>query len=115
GSSGSSGSSSSSATYAGDLTYYAVGLGACGWDDSGKDRTANIVAISHLLMGTQSNGNPYCGRTISISANGKTVQAVVNDKCMGCELAAIDSSEKVFLELFGDLGVGRSEVKWWFN
>jgi hypothetical protein len=77
-------------TKTGDLTYYTVGLGACGEDDSGKDNTENIVALSHLLMGTQSNGNPFCGKTITISYGGKQVVATVKDKCMGCALNNID-------------------------
>jgi hypothetical protein len=74
----------------GDLTYYTVGMGACGEDDTGKDETENIVALSHLLMGTVSNGNPMCGKTITISSGGKTVVATVKDKCMGCAIDAID-------------------------
>jgi hypothetical protein len=76
----------------GDLTYYTVGLGACGEDDSGKDESENIVALSHLLMGTQSNGNPYCGKTITISYGGKQVVATVKDKCMGCDIDNIDGA-----------------------
>ncbi|TQN69310.1 Allergen Asp f 7-like protein [Colletotrichum shisoi] len=98
----------------GDLTYYAVGLGACGEDDSGKDQTENIVAISHLVMGAQSNGNPYCGRKVKISVNGKTTTATVRDKCMGCKAEDIDVSEKCFLEMFDSLGVGRQTVEWSF-
>ncbi|CAK7238802.1 MAG: hypothetical protein STHCBS139747_000221 [Sporothrix thermara] len=112
----SSGSSSpSGSTFTGDMTYYTVGLGACGNDQTGDDMTENIVAISVDQMGSQSNGNPMCGQTITISANGKTTTATVQDKCMGCASGAIDVSEKVFLAIFGDLGVGRSEVTWWFN
>lgn len=101
--------------YAGDLTYYDLGLGACGWDDSGKDNSENIVALSHLLMGTQSNGNPYCGKSITVSYNGKTVKGVVRDKCMGCALDAIDCSKNMFLELFGTLDGGRHKVEWWLD
>ena len=101
--------------YHGDLTHYTVGLGACGFDDGGKDRSENIVALSHLLMGTQSNGNPYCDKTVTITANGKSITGVVRDKCMGCAMENIDVSEKMFLELFGDLGVGRDTVTWHFN
>jgi type IV secretory pathway VirB10-like protein len=108
-------SAPSGASRTGDLTFYALGLGACGFNDGGKDQTDNIVALSHLEMGEQSNGNPYCGKTISISANGKTIQAIVRDKCMGCEKDNIDVSEHAFKELFGDLGVGRSTVNWWYN
>lgn len=114
-SSDSGSSSAPSDSHSGDLTYYDVGLGACGFDDTGKDNSDNIVALSHLLMGTQSNGNPMCGQTITVSANGKEVVCTVRDKCMGCEPEAIDVSKAAFLELFGSLTAGRTEVKWWFN
>ncbi|OHW94581.1 allergen asp f7 [Colletotrichum incanum] len=113
-SSGSSSGSSGGDVHSGDLTYYAVGLGACGEDDSGKDRTENIVAISHLVMGAQSNGNPYCGKKVKITVNGKTTTATVRDKCMGCKAEDIDVSEKCFLEMFDSLGVGRQTVEWSF-
>ncbi|KAK4463463.1 putative allergen asp f7 protein [Cladorrhinum samala] len=112
---GNSGGGAPASSHNGDLTYYAVGLGACGYDDTGKDHSENIVAVSHLLMGTQSNGNPYCGKTITVSNGVKTVQATVRDKCMGCAMEAIDGTEKMFVELFGSLDVGRGTVKWWFN
>ncbi|KAK7416469.1 hypothetical protein QQX98_005173 [Neonectria punicea] len=108
-------SSGSSESHSGELTYYTVGPGACGPDDSGKDNTDNIVALSHLLMGTRSNDNPMCGQTITIKVGSKTATATVRDKCMGCEYDAIDVSEKVFKALFGSLDKGRSEVEWWFN
>ena len=110
-----SGSSGGSASYSGDLTYYAVGMGSCGIDDSGKDQTDNIVAVSAALMGAQSNGNPMCGKTITVKANGKTVQALVHDKCPGCAASDIDGTEKMFKELFGSLDVGRGKIEWWFN
>lgn len=109
------GGNSSGQTYSGDMTYYTVGMGACGENDTGKDDSENIVALSHELMGTQSNGNPYCGRTITISYNGKTTTAICRDKCMGCGIDEIDVSTKAFLEIFGDLGVGRHTVDWWFS
>ncbi|KAL1865655.1 hypothetical protein VTK73DRAFT_5101 [Phialemonium thermophilum] len=106
---------SGSSSYEGDLTYYTLGMGACGYDDSGKDMTTNIVAISHLLMGEQSNGNPMCGKTISISSGGKTITATVRDKCMGCATYDIDVSEAAFVDLLGSTDVGRKTVSWWFN
>ncbi|PHH67757.1 hypothetical protein CDD83_6428 [Cordyceps sp. RAO-2017] len=90
-------------------------MGACGFDDSGKDNSDNIVAISKDKMGTQSNGNPMCGQTITIHANGKTCKATVRDKCMGCAANNIDVSEKVFKELYGSLDGGRMPVSWSFD
>lgn len=101
--------------YNGDLTWYTIGLGACGEDDSGRDNSVQIVALSYLLMGSQSTDNPFCNRTITISANGKTTQAIVKDKCMGCAQTAIDVSQLTFQNIWGDLGIGRKSVTWWFN
>lgn len=111
----SSSGGSGSGDKTGDLTYYAVGLGACGDDDSGKDNSANIVALSKDLMGPVSNGNQYCGKSITIYANGKSVTATVRDKCMGCKTNDLDVSEKVYKELWGGLGSGRRPVSWTFN
>ena len=35
-------------------------------------------------MGTQSNGNPYCGRMATVYYNNREVQVELVDKCMGC-------------------------------
>ncbi|KAL7809210.1 RlpA-like double-psi beta-barrel-containing domain-containing protein [Trichoderma aethiopicum] len=112
---GSSSSGGSAGTYSGDITYYTIGLGSCGDDDTGKDQSENVVAIAVGLMGAISNGNPMCGKTITIHGGGKTTTATVKDKCMGCAEHDIDVSEKVFLELFGSLDGGREPVSWSFN
>jgi hypothetical protein len=114
-SSASDSSSGGSPSYSGDITYYALGMGSCGIDDSGKDHTDNIVAVSAQLMGAQSNGNPMCGKTITIKANGKTIQAKVHDKCPSCAMGDIDGTEKMFIDLFGSLDAGRQKIEWWFN
>jgi hypothetical protein len=108
-------SSGGSPSYSGDITYYALGMGSCGIDDSGKDHTDNIVAVSAQLMGAQSNGNPMCGKTITIKANGKTIEAKVHDKCPSCAMGDIDGTEKMFIDLFGSLDAGRQKIEWWFN
>ncbi|KAF5648198.1 rasp f 7 allergen [Fusarium tjaetaba] len=115
GSSSGSSSSGGSDTKHGEFTYYDIGQGACGENDTGKDDSINIVALSHLLMGELSNNNPMCGKTITIKANGKTCQARVADKCMGCAINDIDVSRKVYEEIWGSLDSGRTEVEWWFN
>ncbi|KAK4120516.1 hypothetical protein N657DRAFT_625063 [Parathielavia appendiculata] len=104
-----------STVYSGDLTYFQLGVGACGFDDSGKDLTDNIVAVSAALMGAQSNGNPICNKSITIKANGNTIHAIVRDRCMSCAVGDIDGSEKIFNELFGSLTNGRQTIEWWFN
>lgn len=66
----------------GQATYYIAGLGSCGVTNNGQAQ--DIVALPHGLMGAQSNGNPFCGKTVSISYKGKTASGTVQDKCMGC-------------------------------
>lgn len=87
-SSSSSSSSSSQATsgnFNGQATYYAPGLGACGWTNSASDY---IVAISHSLFdsfGTGNpNNNPACGHKIQATYQGKTITVSVADRCEGC-------------------------------
>jgi len=67
-------------------------------------------------MGTQSNGNPYCGKmvTIKCTSTGKTTTAKAVDKCMGCTGYAIDLSNAAFKEL-ADFAVGRTDAIWWFS
>jgi outer membrane biosynthesis protein TonB len=110
-----SSASSGGPAQSGKLTYYDLGLGACGFDDGGKDDLEYIVAISAQVMGAQSNGNPICGQTVTIKANGKTIVATVRDKCMGCTPDHIDGSKKLFIDLFGSLDKGVGPVEWFFN
>ncbi|KAH7363592.1 RlpA-like double-psi beta-barrel-protein domain-containing protein-containing protein [Plectosphaerella cucumerina] len=97
------------------MTYYDLGVGACGIDDGGKDDTDNIVALSHLLMGERSTGNLFCGKVITIRLGGQTTTAVVHDKCMGCAKEDVDVSKAVFNKLVGALDAGRVRVEWWFK
>ncbi|SPO06707.1 related to rasp f 7 allergen [Cephalotrichum gorgonifer] len=111
----SSSDSSGSYTYSGSMSYYDLGLGACGEDDSGKDYSDFIVAIAADTMGAQSNGNPMCGKKVNIKAGSKTATATVRDKCPGCSGGAIDASKALFQELFGSLDQGRGNVEWSFS
>ncbi|ROV92793.1 hypothetical protein VMCG_09061 [Cytospora schulzeri] len=97
----------------GDLTYYDLGLGACGVDNTGQDQSANIVAMSSATMGSQSNGNPMCGKSIKIynKATGKTATGIIQDKCPGCVAGSIDVSRKLFEDL-ADLDQGRLQISW---
>ncbi|KAI9822753.1 MAG: hypothetical protein M1832_002986 [Thelocarpon impressellum] len=81
----------------GDLTWYEVGLGSCGTTNSG---TEDVVALSKDLMGSVSNGNPMCGRKITISLNGKTKTATVVDKCGDCKYGSVDLSKSLY-DAFG--------------
>lgn len=121
---GSSGGSGSGVSGEGEITYYAVGLGACGYDDSGADDTENIVAMpiemwtavsSATNYGLGMPAHPWCDKTITIRANGKSVQAKIRDNCPGCSGASIDVTPHAFLALFGSLDGGRENVEWSMN
>ncbi|KAI9877870.1 MAG: hypothetical protein M1830_002611 [Pleopsidium flavum] len=129
---GGSGSSSPSnqytpsSHYSGDITHYdtnsTIGKGSCGWDNNGASE--NVIAMPHGMMGPQSNGNSYCGNTVTIKVGDKTATAKVVDKCGGCNDQAIDLSNQLFGQLTGyyhyisdpSLDPGRvHDVAWWFN
>lgn len=101
------------ATRSGDITYYDVGMGSCGYDDSGKGNSDNIVAVSPDVMG--GSGASACGRKVTIKGPNGEVTATVRDKCVSCGNGSIDVSAKVFKDVVGDLGVGRSAVTWSFQ
>ncbi|KAI0437398.1 RlpA-like double-psi beta-barrel-protein domain-containing protein-containing protein [Xylaria telfairii] len=94
-----------SQSFTGDITYYQPGLGACG--ETSSDSEA-VVAMSPA----QYAGN--CGKSITISKDGKTAQAKVVDKCPACASGSIDVSSTVFGSLV-DLSVGRTTVSWSFD
>jgi hypothetical protein len=84
---------------------------ACG--DSGVDgESVHVVALPHEMMGTQSNGNPYCGKKVTITRGDKSCEATVMDKCMGCTGESIDLSRAAFRALASE-DEGRVDgIKW---
>jgi hypothetical protein len=92
----------------GDLTFYDVGLGACGWTNTDSQM---VVAISKDLMGAQSNGNPKCGKKIKVSYGGKSIVVEVVDKCMGCKINDLDLSPAAFSALAPE-SAGRIKGTW---
>lgn len=100
-------------SYKGEVTFYDAGLGACGWVNDGS--TENVVALAHGYMGEQSNGNPFCGKMIEVTHNGKKVIAKVVDKCMGCSGMDIDLSRVAFGQIANfDEGRLTSGCSWKF-
>ncbi|RYP04333.1 hypothetical protein DL764_004526 [Monosporascus ibericus] len=123
--SGSSNGSGGSGGGEGDITYFNVALGACGYDDTGADETENIVALPAGMWDAESTltsyginmpAHPWCDRIITIEApNGNTADAKVRDRCPSCDGASIDVTPHAFKQLYGSLEVGRTEAKWWFK
>ena len=100
----------------GDVTHWDGGLGACGTNvDTNTDLA---IALPYQFMGTESNDNPYCGRSVTLynPTSGTTVQATVRDKCMGCLDRAIDCTDILFNQITDNMGNGRmSGIEWWLN
>ncbi|KAI5898124.1 uncharacterized protein SCHCODRAFT_02611184 [Schizophyllum commune H4-8] len=121
GSGGSSGGDSSNpisyyyaGTNQGQITYYATGLGACGWQSTDSDY---IAAMSFTLFyswpGSEgaNNGNGVCGHTLEISRGGKSITVTVVDSCEACGPTDVDLSPSAFQAL-GSLDEGRVPVSW---
>jgi len=113
---------SSSQHFTGDLTYYAPALGACGITSSSSD---SIVAVSHILFdavqtGSDPNANPLCGLKIRATrfkdgAGERSADLTVVDRCTGCKVDDLDTTETVFGRL-ADVDQGRVTVTWaWLN
>jgi hypothetical protein len=97
-------------TYSGRATFYDVGLGACGGYNVASDY---IVALNTAQYGGGYPG-PNCGRSITISANGVTVQATIQDQCPSCDYGALDLSRSLF-QRFASEDKGTFQMSWWYN
>lgn len=109
---------SNTATFTGDLTYYAPGLGACGVTSTSSD---DIVSVSHIIFdaastGSNPNANPLCGKKIRIerasgSGGNNSVDVTVVDRCTGCAAADLDVTLAVFTQLAEEED-GRVQMSW---
>lgn len=102
-------SSSSSGTYSGEATYFFQNgvAGACGNVNSDS---AYIVAIDSAMYSSS-----LCGKSLTISGNGKSVTATVADECPSCASSgSIDLSVGAFTAL-ADESAGVVEVTWSWN
>lgn len=106
---------SSSDACSGDITHYDGGLSACG--PVVDTNTAMAIALPWEFMGTLSNTNPYCGKTLTIKNpnTGATAQAYVADKCMGCTGRSIDLTDILFDTIAPSCDGRCSGFEWWFN
>lgn len=115
----SSGLAASGTEYSGDLTWYDVGLGACGLTSTSDEA---IVAISQKIFDSPDyatanpNLNPLCGKYVTIKGkNGQSYQAKVVDRCVGCAEADLDLSQDFFNTVTSN-GDGRvSGMSWSWN
>ncbi len=95
----------------GQATYYAAGLGACGWTNSGSDF---IVAMN----APEWAGGSHCGQTVTITntGNGNTQTAQVADLCPGCSWGSLDMSTGSSPALNnGNMDAGVFPITWSFG
>lgn len=96
--------------FAGQATYFAVGLGACGWTSSDADF---IVALNT----PQYSQDSHCGQQVAIlnQQNGVWQTATVVDECPGCADGSLDMSPALFAALNGgNMDQGVFPIGWHF-
>lgn len=99
--------------HSGQATYYAVGLGACGWTNSDSEF---VVALNQPQYERNNGGN--CGQTLRIcnEGNGNCQTATVVDECPGCADGSLDMSPALFSALNnGNMDAGVFPISWHFN
>ncbi|KAF9229362.1 hypothetical protein BS17DRAFT_771340 [Gyrodon lividus] len=102
-------------TQAGQGTYYATGLGACGITNNDGQP---IAAVSHLLFdaypgydGVNPNDNPVCGKWVTATSGSSSVSVQITDRCTGCAITDLDFSPFGF-DALADPSVGRIPITW---
>jgi hypothetical protein len=94
----------------GEMTYYATGLGACGWTNKDSDFITAVAASLYDSFGL-SNGSKVCGRKVKIFYGGKSITATVVDRCVGCAQNDLDLSPSAFSALASQ-DIGRTKMTW---
>ncbi|KAL5494553.1 hypothetical protein ACEPAI_14 [Sanghuangporus weigelae] len=102
----SSGSSGGTFTDA-RITFYNAGLGACGETNNDSE---DILALTT----EQWDNGAHCNQVVTITANGKTKDAVIKDRCMGCPYKGLDLTPTLF-SFFADQGLGHIQGEWSFK
>ena len=97
----------------GSFTWYNTGLGACGQVHTDADL---VVALSAPLFdpytpNSNPNYNSLCNRRLRANYNGRSVDAIVVDRCLACATYDLDLSPAAFQQL-ADLSVGRIQGTW---
>lgn len=108
-----SSSSGGGEEFNGQVTFYEVGLGACGWTNSDDELVAALNWEQWDQFGSESNGNPACNKKATLNYEGKSVTVKIVDKCMGCKYGDLDLSPSAFKQLAPE-SVGRMEMSWSF-
>lgn len=97
-------------SYSGQGTFYNTETGNAGSCGNYLKNTGYTVAVN-----TPQYTSSWCGKTITITANGKTHTATIEDECPGdgttCKYGALDMSPALF-KYFADESVGVIDISW---
>jgi len=105
------------ANFAGDATYYAVGLGACGDTNTDSEFVVAINNPQYESNGGTPNGGGPCGKFVQITDTQTGVKQIakVVDRCPGCKEGDLDMSPSLFAALHnGNMDAGRFPISWEF-
>ncbi|KAI9469967.1 MAG: hypothetical protein EXX96DRAFT_588221 [Benjaminiella poitrasii] len=99
--------------FTGRGTFYEVGIGSCGEQDTDDDL---VVAVNKKQManGANPNNNPQCDKMVSITGHKGSTLAKIVDTCPSCSFGALDMSPKVFKKVCGSLNEGVCRIEWKF-
>ncbi|KAH9042234.1 hypothetical protein EDB85DRAFT_1241382 [Lactarius pseudohatsudake] len=86
-----------------------VGITACGGE---YKPSAFVVALNGAMFGGGYPG-PHCGKTIVLTANGKTTTATIVDMCPGCPYGGLDLTRGLF-HFLDDSGIEEMQGSWHF-
>ncbi len=92
-------------------TWYEVGNDNCGTSSTNEDL---VCAISQSLYNSNANSesvSDYCGKTITVTYQGKSVTVKVVDSCESCSEEDLDFSPTAF-EKLASLDTGEIEIQW---
>jgi len=93
----------------GDVTFYELGLTACGITYTDSDF---VAAVSHILFdgypgaGANPNDNAVCNQKVKLEYQGRSVDVIIVDRCTGCKEFDLDLSPAAFNQLASE-SVGR--------
>lgn len=104
-------SPASSDVHTGVATFYSVSADNCGTSSTDSDF---VCAISKQLYDTLTNSqdiSEYCGKTINVTYNSKTINVKVVDSCESCDANHLDLSPSAFNSL-ADPDLGVIDITW---
>ena len=100
-----------SAVQNGIATFYSVGADNCGTSSTDSDYVCAISQKMYDSVASSDSISEYCGHSININYNGKTITVKVVDSCESCDATHLDLSPSAFQAL-ADPDLGVIDIQW---